>query len=137
MSVCAALSSEANNLGFTIIKETTAGITKTTCQSVKIWKNGKNGASIAARANRSKTDANARALSTPELIAKVSLPSSPSISSMSFTISLEKLYRNPIRKTAHDLGSSGLETLAAPKIITRPTDRLIAIFPGRPLSFNL
>ena len=89
------------------------------------------------RANTRRPAASARALSTPELIAKVFLPLSPSMSSMSFTISLEKLYKNPIRKTDHALASSGLETLAAPKIITSPTDRLIAMFPGRPLSFIL
>ena len=117
-----AVSSVANSLGFTIIKDTTAGITKITCQSVKMCNTGRNGARMATRANASKAAATVRALSTPALIANVFLPSSPSMSSMSFTISLERLYKNPIKKTDHVLVSSGLDTPAAPNTITRPTE---------------
>ena len=52
-----------------IINVTTAGMTNTTCQSVKNSNNGEKGASIAARAKIRTIAANSRALSSPALIA--------------------------------------------------------------------
>ena len=82
------------------------------------------------------TQATSLVFSTPILIARVFLPLSPSISSISLMISRAKLYVKPMINSEITLELVKSNTPAPPNKITIPTERLIAILPGSPLSFN-